>query len=636
MKKFILATLCLSLFMSAVVFAADMMSAAIYATDMNSGARIIKAEFQGVELSTDRQSPTVLERSGDDIIFDIVGNSSCIPLKDVNIVLHSELEVFGGGYGLFDSNGRNYYLIHDPQNILVGNEVIEVYWSINCIIERIDESSAIYETIPGSESPVYYITFNSDSTGGTGGTSGTGGTGDTNYNVPQGTVPAVVRAEFNDVELSKDKNNPTQIPFRNNIKLMGNAAVVSKAINVQQWANGSWTRSGYMVYFNSFAISACSMFAPYDYDNDKFVFNEIIEIEFAVHDENDIEKFASKSPAYYVVFLDEDSSMVDAMVEGIFHTVKLVGDQLIVESKQGYIFDGSEILLKDITENKEYELGIWLDNPDCAGVNSDRIVYSNLPLSKESVYELTIPERAVYSKEGGTYKFNREYITELIMEGALTFSDVNDGDWAQPYINELAEKRIINGYEDGTFRPNYLVTRSEFAKIVYLALQLDKTGDYSGVVVDQPFFVDVFADHWDYIFVKYVGNYMTIYRSSNGDAYFKGNEPAVREDVAVALVRSLGLDKIEGNDYDNTDDNGGDNANNSNNANVNEALKGIFSDYETISPNLRKYVLIAYRQNLINGYPDGTFGAQKPITRAEAAALLIKVLKSDAMEKTVF
>ena len=50
----------------------------------------------------------------------------------------------------------------------------------------------------------------------------------------------------------------------------------------------------------------------------------------------------------------------------------------------------------------------------------------------------------------------------------------------------------------------------------------------------------------------------------------------------------------------------------------------------TISSSLREHVLIAYKYGLISGYPDGSFGAQRPITRAEAASLLVRVLYSNA------
>jgi hypothetical protein len=129
------------------------------------------------------------------------------------------------------------------------------------------------------------------------------------------------------------------------------------------------------------------------------------------------------------------------------------------------------------------------------------------------------------------------------------------------------------------------------------------------------FFVYVFPDDWDYLYVTYVHRYMTGFKAPNGNLYFKGDEAAVREDMAVALIKALGLENME--------------------VDLDE-LPEIFSDYELISPNLRKYILVAYYQNLISGYPDGTFRPQKPITRSEAAALLIKVIKSDAMEKIVF
>ena len=41
----------------------------------------------------------------------------------------------------------------------------------------------------------------------------------------------------------------------------------------------------------------------------------------------------------------------------------------------------------------------------------------------------------------------------------LSFSDVKSGDWFYPYVTELVEAGDVNGYEDGTFRPNDSITR---------------------------------------------------------------------------------------------------------------------------------------------------------------------------------
>ena len=50
-------------------------------------------------------------------------------------------------------------------------------------------------------------------------------------------------------------------------------------------------------------------------------------------------------------------------------------------------------------------------------------------------------------------------------EYGLGFSDTG-GNWAEGYIISAARHGIINGYEDGSFRPENTITRAEAAKIV--------------------------------------------------------------------------------------------------------------------------------------------------------------------------
>ena len=50
---------------------------------------------------------------------------------------------------------------------------------------------------------------------------------------------------------------------------------------------------------------------------------------------------------------------------------------------------------------------------------------------------------------------------------AATFSDINSH-WARPFIESLAEAKIVNGFPDGTFKPNQPVTRAEFATLVQI------------------------------------------------------------------------------------------------------------------------------------------------------------------------
>ena len=53
---------------------------------------------------------------------------------------------------------------------------------------------------------------------------------------------------------------------------------------------------------------------------------------------------------------------------------------------------------------------------------------------------------------------------------AATFSDVDSTHWAESYINQMRRNKLLNGYEDGTFRPENEVTTGEYIKILAMAL----------------------------------------------------------------------------------------------------------------------------------------------------------------------
>lgn len=83
---------------------------------------------------------------------------------------------------------------------------------------------------------------------------------------------------------------------------------------------------------------------------------------------------------------------------------------------------------------------------------------------------------------------------------AAAFTDI-DGHWAQTDIEKMAEAGYLNGYEDGTFRPDKPVTRAEFAKIITEAYDL--TTNESGWLI----FDDISPDDW---YVPYVLAYWTL------------------------------------------------------------------------------------------------------------------------------
>ncbi|MDP4095047.1 MAG: S-layer homology domain-containing protein, partial [Bacillota bacterium] len=181
------------------------------------------------------------------------------------------------------------------------------------------------------------------------------------------------------------------------------------------------------------------------------------------------------------------------------------------------------------------------------------------------------------------------------------FKDVNMNFWGYKYINALSQKGIINGYSDGSFKPNGKVSRAEFATMLTKTLNLTTTDNTQT-------FADVAPGSWDFNVVEAAKDYLTGYRTSTGIMYFYGSYNAVREDMAVALVKALKIQVAPNNG----------------------ALAQVYSDFSQITPSLQDYVYAAYTSGLMTG-SDGKFNPQGTLTRAEAAVLLYRAL--DKTEK---
>lgn len=58
-----------------------------------------------------------------------------------------------------------------------------------------------------------------------------------------------------------------------------------------------------------------------------------------------------------------------------------------------------------------------------------------------------------------------------LLRSTPTFRDVPSSHWAFGYIERSAERGILSGYGDGTFRPDPVVTRAQLAKMLSLTMQ---------------------------------------------------------------------------------------------------------------------------------------------------------------------
>lgn len=191
-------------------------------------------------------------------------------------------------------------------------------------------------------------------------------------------------------------------------------------------------------------------------------------------------------------------------------------------------------------------------------------------------------------------------------ETEAIFTDVNQDDWFYEAVMTMNRYGIISGYGDNTFRPMNPVKREEFAVMMVLALQLEKEAPASS-------FSDVSDGYWASTWIETAKPYLTGWLR-NGEYVFKPTEEAVREDMAVALVRALKKPADSSMLYE---------------------LEA-YEDSNEISSNLKNYMASAIYHDLMGGYDIEGKKYLKPLgslTRAEAAALLLSVVKE---EKIVF
>ncbi len=78
---------------------------------------------------------------------------------------------------------------------------------------------------------------------------------------------------------------------------------------------------------------------------------------------------------------------------------------------------------------------------------------------------------------------------------ASIFSDIK-GHWAEKYINSAQEKGWVNGYPDGTFKPQQYITRAEFVTLVNNVLQ--RRVHKADILPDAKTFPDLKEAMWYY------------------------------------------------------------------------------------------------------------------------------------------
>jgi len=110
------------------------------------------------------------------------------------------------------------------------------------------------------------------------------------------------------------------------------------------------------------------------------------------------------------------------------------------------------------------------------------------------------------------------------------FVDVQSFAWYAQAVNYLANRDVLRGYPDGTFRPDNPVTRAELTAIMSRFFDLDNNGVNN--------FSDVEVNHWA---VHYINNaHNRGWVTGFGDGTFRPNNSTTRAEAVTIVNRVLG------------------------------------------------------------------------------------------------
>ena len=117
------------------------------------------------------------------------------------------------------------------------------------------------------------------------------------------------------------------------------------------------------------------------------------------------------------------------------------------------------------------------------------------------------------------------------------FLDIDSASGYKETVIRLSKLGIMFGYEDGTFRPDGQVMRSEFATIITRMLGIDE----SAVKTHDGSCDDVDATHWAVHYIGYCVDNGIIELENN---CYRPDEPITNKEVIWGLMRALGYTKL--------------------------------------------------------------------------------------------
>jgi len=200
-----------------------------------------------------------------------------------------------------------------------------------------------------------------------------------------------------------------------------------------------------------------------------------------------------------------------------------------------------------------------------------------------------------YDKDSCTMTFDAEHFSKYaVFECIKSFKDIEEH-WAKDIIEVLASRNIVSGTDGENYKPQANVTRAEFVKMAVMLLELPLE-TYKGQ------FADVEEGKWYADIIETAHNAGIV----NGDSgYMRPDSSISREEMAAIAVRVY--EKLYGYEPETYKDTG-------------------FEDDSNISNWAKDAVGNAAKLGIIVGKPGNIFDPKATATRAEAAAVIYRLI----------
>ncbi|MBB6637646.1 immunoglobulin-like domain-containing protein [Cohnella thailandensis] len=214
-----------------------------------------------------------------------------------------------------------------------------------------------------------------------------------------------------------------------------------------------------------------------------------------------------------------------------------------------------------------------------------------------------VPARAVKSGDAWVAAF-RSYTDGIFaaVRNPVSFSDLRNG-WSEPYIRLAAAKDLVDGIGGGQYAPDKSVTRAEFAAM--LVRMLGRGASAGGAAP----YDDVKQDAWyfdEVVEAKVLG----LLDFAKGNRFLPG-QPLTREEMAGMLASVMALEELPmTKEY--------------------VSLDG-YEDIGDVSAGYLEDVRLMVKLKIMTGVSEAEFRPQGETTRAQAAAVFIRALRTLGM-----